>query len=236
MPIFRVNGDLHYFCHVPKCGGASVESYLHDRFGKLAFQNSKFYRRAEGHRWTKTSPQHVDAEAISLLFPKSWIKSSFAVVRHPISRIRSAFDYQLIGERTLDPGTDINDWIQSYADNCLDRPYVFDHHLRPASDLILSGSRIFRLEDGLEGIVSYIDKLAGNMKKPRAIPHTNKSRSGSEYLRNQKELTSISLKHISNIYKEDFRKFGYVCSETIADGRAAPTIGKLALSTRLRGA
>jgi hypothetical protein len=65
MPFFRINSDLHYSCHVPQCGGVSVESYLQDRFGELAFQNSKFYRRPEGHRWTKTSPQHVDVHVTS---------------------------------------------------------------------------------------------------------------------------------------------------------------------------
>jgi hypothetical protein len=71
MPFFRINNDLHCFCHVPKCGGASVESYLQERFGELAFLNSNFYRRQEGHRWTKTSLQHIDVRAIALLFPKS---------------------------------------------------------------------------------------------------------------------------------------------------------------------
>jgi hypothetical protein len=236
MPFFRINSDLHYFCHVPKCGGASVESYLQERFGELAFLNSNFYRRQEGHRWTKTSPQHIDVQAIALLFPKKWIKSSFAVVRHPISRIRSAFDYQRVGERTIAPDANINDWIQDYSDNYRDTPYIFDQHLRPASDLIVPGSSVFRLEDGLEGIVPYLDKLAGNTQKPRAIPHTNKSRSGSDYQRTQEEFTPISRKHIAEIYKEDFRKFGYICSESFTEGIAVPAIGKMALSTRLRGA
>ena len=236
MPFFQINGNIHYFCHVPKCGGASIESYLRDRFGELAFQNSKFYRRTEGHRWTKTSPQHADAEAISLLFPKGLIKSSFAVVRHPISRIRSAFDYQLVGERTLSPDPNINDWVQKYADSHWDSPYTFDHHLRPSSDLILPRSRIFRLEDGLGDTVSYLDKLVGDTKGPRAIPHTNKSRSGSNYLLGQGELTPESLKCIAEIYKEDFRKFGYICSETFTGGSSTPTVRKLKLSTRLLGA
>jgi hypothetical protein len=108
--------------------------------------------------------------------------------------------------------------------------------LRPASDLIVPGSSVFGLEDGLEGIVPYLDKLAGNTQKPRAIPHTNKSRSGSDYQRTQEEFTPISRKHIAEIYKEDFRKFGYICSESFTEGIAVPAIGKMALSTRLRGA
>ena len=34
MPFFRIDRELHYFAHVPKCAGASVEVYLRKRFGK----------------------------------------------------------------------------------------------------------------------------------------------------------------------------------------------------------
>lgn len=236
MPMFQSDSLLHYFCHIPKCGGASVESYLKERFGSIAFQNSQYFHRPEGQRWTKTSPQHVDAEAMLLLFPKSWIKSSFAVVRHPISRIRSAFDYQLAGERTLSSDTTINGWIQNYAENSKKTPYLFDHHLRAASDLILPGSKIFRLEDGLSVIVQYLDKLSGNNKGPRVIRHTNKSRGGSDYLRRQEPLTPTSLKLISEIYKKDFKKFGYECREIFIEGCSNPTVRKMPFITRLRGA
>jgi len=37
MPIFRINDQLHYFAHVPKCGGSAVETYLTRRFGPLGF-------------------------------------------------------------------------------------------------------------------------------------------------------------------------------------------------------
>ena len=66
MPFFRIDRELHYFAHVPKCAGASVEVYLRKRFGKIAFANSQFYNVPEAQRWTKSSPQHIDREALAL--------------------------------------------------------------------------------------------------------------------------------------------------------------------------
>ena len=90
MPFFRIDRELHYFAHVPKCAGASVEVYLRKRFGKIAFANSQFYNVPEAQRWTKSSPQHINREALALLVPPGWIASSFGVVRHPVTRLRSA--------------------------------------------------------------------------------------------------------------------------------------------------
>ena len=45
MPIFRHDGALYFFAHVPKCGGQSVEDYLSRRFGPLAFLNNDYYAR-----------------------------------------------------------------------------------------------------------------------------------------------------------------------------------------------
>ena len=224
------------FIHVPKCAGASVEHYLRARFGNLAFVNSKFYRREDSFRWTKTSPQHVDAEAIALLFPKDWIKSSFAVVRHPIARLRSAFDYQRRGEKTISEDMDINLWIQQWADSCQTDPYQFDHHLRPACDLIVANSTIFRMEDNLDDIVAHLDKLEGKTAGSRQIPHENKRRSETGQSPVKTPLTPDSLDLIAALYAEDFKKFGYDCREPV---RANPVSSgepkKLPYLTRFLG-
>ncbi|PHO03845.1 hypothetical protein CSC82_09740 [Rhodobacteraceae bacterium 4F10] len=213
MPLFKVGSDIHFFCHIPKCAGASVEKYLSNRFGDLAFVNSKFFRVKQSRRWTKTSPQHVDAEALKLLFPKGWIKSSFGVVRHPVSRIRSAYDYHLASENLTPDDKEINDWIASWVESRKDNPFQFDNHLRTSSELILPKTSVFRLEDGLDSVVSYLDRLEGKKGKIRAISHENKSRGGVNYLRDQTPLTPKSLQIISNIFAEDFRRFGYTCKD-----------------------
>ena len=205
MPIFQVNSKLHYFCHIPKCAGASIEMYLRTRFGDLAFQNSKYFRKPENERSTKSSPQHVDAEALLLLFPKNWIRSSFAVVRHPISRIRSAFDYSIQGESNNGENVEINVG-SGMVKSRFDEPHRYDNHFTPRSRNGLPDTKIFRLEDELEDVVSYLDNLEGRKSKIREWPHENSSRGGESYLRRQTPLNDRSIKIIRNIYGKDFAR------------------------------
>ncbi|MEL6647475.1 MAG: sulfotransferase family 2 domain-containing protein [Pseudomonadota bacterium] len=213
MPLFKINSDLHFFAHVPKCAGASVEVYLRKRFGEIAFQNSRYLSLTEEQRWTRSSPQHVDVASLELLIPRKWLASSFAVVRHPVSRLRSAFDFQRVGEKSIPEDTDINDWLANWAKTRAAQPFQFDNHARPAHDLIPKGATVFRLEDGIDGIVAHLDRLEGQKRGPRALPHENKSRGGSDYAAAQSPLTDASMALIQEIYKVDFDRFGYACED-----------------------
>lgn len=225
MPIFRIDGELHYFAHVPKCAGASVEVYLRKRFGKVAFANSQFYNLPEPQRWTKSSPQHIDRKALALLVPPGWIASSFGIVRHPVTRLRSAYDYQLTGEKTVPEGMDINAWFLDWVAQRDRMPFRYDNHPRPAADLVPHGATVFRLEEGLEGVVAYLDGLAGNSDGPRKMPHENKSRGGVSYAAGQAPLSDEVLGVIAKVYAEDFKRFGYTCEDVVKGakpGKALP--------------
>ncbi|MEL7012923.1 MAG: sulfotransferase family 2 domain-containing protein [Pseudomonadota bacterium] len=216
MPLFRINHELHYFAHVPKCAGASIEVYLRKRFGELAFLNGQFFNVAEHQRWTRSSPQHVDVASLNLLVPRKWIASSFAVVRHPVMRLRSAFDYQRVGEKSIPEDTDINAWLEGWAKTRETHPFQFDNHARPAHDLVPKAAKIFRLEDGIDGVVQYLDTLEGKERGPRAITHENKSRSGANYSKDQSKLSDASLALIAEIYKTDFDRFGYTVEDRLS--------------------
>ena len=69
MPIFRIGDTLHYYAHVPKCGGSSVEAYLRTRFGSLAFLNTRYLDLPEQARWTRSSPQHMALADLHRLIP-----------------------------------------------------------------------------------------------------------------------------------------------------------------------
>lgn len=229
MPFFRINSELHYFAHVPKCAGASVEVYLRKRFGEIAFENSSYFNLAEEKRWTRSSPQHVDVAALKLLIPPKWIASSFAVVRHPVARLRSAFDYQRVGEKTIAEDTDINAWLADWAATRDKHPFQFDNHARPAHDLVPKGATIFRLEDGIDGIVAHLDELEGRVRGPRAMGHENQSRGGASYLDSQTPLTDASMTLIKDIYKADFKRFGYIFEDVMkspAPRRKTRRLGK----------
>ncbi len=173
MPIFRHKGDLHFFAHVPKCGGQSVEAYLGARFGNLAFLDNRFFARPVAQSWSLTSPQHVDQQTLASLFPDGWIRSSFAVVRHPLARLISAYNFQATHNRCIPNGMGIEEWFAEYRSLLPYAPQMHDNHLRPAVELIPEDATVFKLEDGLEPIVAYLDDLTGTKAPDTEIANLN---------------------------------------------------------------
>ncbi|MEZ5771801.1 MAG: sulfotransferase family 2 domain-containing protein [Defluviimonas denitrificans] len=173
MPIFRIGDRLHYYAHVPKCAGTSVEFYLAKRFGQLAFENRRFLSDPEPSRWTKSSPQHLPLEAFHKLIPEGWIASSFAVVRHPLKRLTSAFQFQVEVEKTVAPLWSIDEWFDDWLVRREAEPFLYDNHLRPMADLVPADAAAFRMEDGLDPVVAHLDRLAGNKEGPREIAAEN---------------------------------------------------------------
>ena len=210
MPIVRINEKLHYFAHVPKCGGSSVEQYLRERFGSLAFLNTRYLDLPEPARWTRSSPQHLAITDFRLLIPPDWIPSSFAVVRHPLNRLISAFHFQMEVEQTVAPIWTIDEWFDDWLARAADQPFLYDGHLRPQSDIVPTDAKVFKLEDGLDALVPYFDQLAGNSSGPRSVTAENvrtKSASGSKVARDKP--SEATLAKIADYYAEDFRRFGY---------------------------
>ena len=169
MPICRVGTKLVYFAHVPRAAGTSVERYLGSRFGTLAFADEGYLLVPEQDRWTRSSPQHVDAAALSRLFPPNFFDASFAIVRNPYERIFSVFMRQREIQRTIPRDTLFKDWLKT-----LPLPlHALDNHSRSMLAFIPAGARIFRLEDGLDPVVDWLDALAGNSDGPRTIGRFN---------------------------------------------------------------
>lgn len=207
MPIFRVGEKLHYYAHVPKCGGSSVEGYLKDRFGSLAFLNTQFLSVPETHRWSKSSPQHLPLADFHRLVPKDWISSSFAVVRHPLRRLISAYHFQRDVENTVSAIWTIDEWFDDYLQKVAADPFMYDGHLRPMSEIVPEEAEIFKLEDGLAAIVPYLDRIAGDQRGDRDIaPENVAKKSGSH---GDAAPSPETLAKVAQYYAEDFRRFGY---------------------------
>jgi hypothetical protein len=207
MPLVRIGSDIHYFAHVPKCGGSSVENYLTARFGSLALVNTRYLSRPEPQRWTKSSPQHMTLDALGGLIPADWIASSFAVVRHPVKRLISAFQYQVEKEGTVSALWTVDDWFDDWLGRADAQPFLYDNHLRPMSDLVPADAAAFRLEDGMAGLVAHLDALAGNSQGPREIAHENARKGKSPA--HAVTPTDATLTRIAAYYAEDFRRYGY---------------------------
>jgi Sulfotransferase family len=209
MPLFRAANAIHLFAHVPKCGGASVEAYLRDRFGELGFLDTRRYDRPSWAMWTRTSPQHVPTAALARLIPSGWIASSFAIVRHPVDRLVSAYNHCIDPQAVLPAGLSIEEWFEEFLLISRRNPWLYDGHLLPQTDLVPEDATWFRLEAGLEPVVAHLDRLAGDASGPRSIGHSRHSAATTGLRKETRRLSPRLLARIEAHYAADFARFGY---------------------------
>ena len=205
MPIYKTKGKLIYFAHVPKCAGTSVEEYLENRLGKAAFLDRRFL--AAGERWSKTSPQHIDAESLDRLFPRNFFDEVFTVVRHPADRILSAFYFQRDVEKTINRDAVFSDWLVQLQYKLQENQFAFDNHFRKQSELIPKRCRVFRLEDGFNTLMEYLDEVLGERVEQLEIGKFNSNIEG----RKGKNIVISASDHkvIENLFRSDYETFGY---------------------------
>lgn len=211
MPFFKVAGKLVYYAHVPKCGGSSVDTYLRERFGILAFHDRSYSTQPDAQRWTRTSPQHVDALTLDRLIPLALFDAIFAVVRHPVRRLVSMYHFQHEVEKSIPSGMDFSSWLKQLTPDSTDRPFAFDNHIRPMARIVPEGATVFHLEHGLDPLVGWCDLLAGDTGGPRAVRQVNQR---GDYVKTAQPKTDIQpsaadLALIARLYGDDFSRFGY---------------------------
>lgn len=208
MPIIRAGSQLIYYAHVPKCGGSSIESYLMNRFGQIAFFNKRHHSIPVAHRWSQTSPQHIDLATRDQLFPDGFFDHSFAVVRHPVRRLISAYHFQLEVEQSTPANISFSFWLEGLADTMAADPFVYDNHTRPMVDLVPDDAKVFHLEHGLDAIVPWLDELTESNNAARVIGKVNERKTG--FGKSQKvEPSKADIDAIVELYAKDFERFGY---------------------------
>ncbi|MEQ9694239.1 sulfotransferase family 2 domain-containing protein [Shimia sp. SDUM112013] len=229
MPLFRVNDRIHYYAHVPKAGGSSVDHYLVARFGPLAFFNGQFTAVPENQRWTRTSPQHIRWRNLYQLFPRDWIESSFAVVRDPLARLKSAYHFQKEALKSIPEDRTFEDWFKLRLAGIKQNAFFDDNHLVPQTHIVPPDARVFRLEDGLDGVVDYLDAIEGAPNGPRTVKTHNARAKGSTGKRRDPAdgLSPEFLALIEETYAEDYTRFGYPLRSSGADGSGAATSAPL---------
>ena len=210
MPVFRHGDALSYFAHIPKCAGTSVERYLISRFGEIGFYDKTASMRGAA-AWSRTSPQHIDWASLQTILPASFLTAVFAVVRHPVARAVSAYQFQVEVERKITPETPFSDWLRNQASAFAENPFIMDNHFRPQSDFVPEVCEIFHLEHGLEAIIPYLDNLAGDEKGPRSIERANSRAHDKRRVKAAPVTpTSQDLALLQKLYAADFARFGYV--------------------------
>lgn len=226
MPIFRIGDKLHYYAHVPKCGGISVETYLTKRFGPLGFDDLAHREVPAQWTWNVEVPNHVPLMALDRLIPEDWFASSFATVRHPLRRAISTFFFWRDTMKQVPLSAEFNDWFRTAAGQIDSAPFSHGGHLMPQVMLVPQAARVFRLEDGLEPVIPYLDALADNSDGPREIPSRNVGRWRTEEAHPTPTVETLDL--VARIYAADFERFGYEPPVSIAAACELPDLPALA--------
>jgi hypothetical protein len=210
MPILRSREKLIYFSHIPKCGGASIEAYL-AKIGKgnLAFVDNRYNSIPIKSKWTNSSPQHIDGRSLARLFPVTFFDTYFAIVRDPIKRFESAFNFQKNVEKKINSDIKINDFVAALDEKSILRIGHFDGHFMPQFLFLhpRASYRFFKLENGMEPVKKYLDHLLFENELSVTIPHLNAKRPGTAKL--QEALTKANKTKLTAIYKQDYLLFGY---------------------------
>lgn len=214
MPIVRAGPELIYFAHVPKCAGTAVESYLTERFGPPAFLDRRHNDRPPRRRWTRSSPQHVTRAHLDRLFPPGFFDAAFAVLRHPLDRIVSAYLFALEVEETVAAGTSFGAWLEAAQAARRRAPFAFDNHVRPMDDFVprVPDAALFRLEDGLAPVVAWLDARAGGAQGPREMPrlqHRSSWRVRKRLAPRDFRASPGERALVAGLYAVDFARFGY---------------------------
>ncbi|MEL6617681.1 MAG: sulfotransferase family 2 domain-containing protein [Pseudomonadota bacterium] len=212
MPLSLVNGSLLYFAHVPKCAGSSTEAYLKARFGPLALMDRAHYQRQR--RWTRSSPQHALWADMARLIPAAMLGGSLAIVRHPVDRLVSVFLWQREWEKALPQDMTFSGFLDAVEAGWQSarRKHTWDNHASPMAAFMPPDCTVFRLEDGLEPVVDWLDAFAGNTDGPRRIGISN--RIGAQLKRRGRTLPDVPVSdqdrtRIATLYAGDFEQFGY---------------------------
>lgn len=195
MPLARIGATQLFFVHVPKTGGTSIEAYLRAK-GALALHG-------QGKGWSRAPLQHLHREAWAEIVPPGAYDAGFAILRDPRARLISEFRMRaeplrpklrpaglvrLARNRAAGRPTylvrvghkaeylDFDGWVERvFADYRRD-PWTLSNHIRPQSAFIDPRHRLFRLEDGLEPVLRWIDAatgtpaLAGAFHERRSYP------------------------------------------------------------------
>ena len=216
MPSLSVPNQLVWFAHCPKTGGTSIEQFMvenwGDAVGHLHWGWDIWWRNGG---WRKASPpnspQHLTWSDAQPELPRS-PDVVFTIVRDPIARMVSEYGYQRYHRRSTWLGRNLaripfSLWLRILLKVREMNAYAFDNHLRPQADFVPENARIFRLEEGLDLVGTWLAGTCG-LEGPQCIGrklHT--AHKPGVILSDQDK--SLIFKY----FKDDFARFSYPAPE-----------------------
>lgn len=224
MPIFKVNQKLVYFAHIPKCGGSALEAALRASDIEISFLDPHFWERGKD-RWFNSSPQHIPQSVRQVLFDDGLFDYEFAIVRDPVERFLSAFNYnrkKIGGMVSLDAFLRRTEKrVSSHGDYWGAR---FDNHFLPSSRFVSGRTNIFFLSEGLDAALSVIGQelevTLAQAKRENVQRYDKLTKSKSRFRSRAKsliysdsprpgDLTDVQVQTLKQLYKEDYERFSF---------------------------
>jgi hypothetical protein len=206
MPVFRRDGRSFLFVHVPKAGGSALERVFATSGWKTHYRDPK-EAGPSVNKLRRCSPQHMHRTMLETLFRMERFDGVFMTVREPFARFRSEYAMRNQSAVTADP-EHVDEWAERAFLRYAENPFVFDNHLRPQSEFYVPGCRVYRLEDGLEGVVRDLNArwdLGLVEEVPRVMDRQVASGSASSEVRVSATLEA----RLRACYSEDLSRFGY---------------------------
>ena len=202
MPIFFKEDRAILFVHIPKTGGTSIER----KFMESGFQLAHIDRGVDFNRHRICSPQHMDAGQYPLILDLESFSFRFAVVREPLSRLKSELAMRLAQGFRND--VDENDeWVLDGLRRYENDSYVFDNHLKPQSDFIVDGVCVYRFEDGIESILAAITRELPWVSLTPGVLHAMSRQKKSGFASEDVRLSGPVIDEIKGFYRRDYEAY-----------------------------
>lgn len=199
MPIFETDRGRGLFIHVPKSGGSTIEYELRQHHPVSMNSNSDW----PGYQST---PQHLHSGPLTELFRSKEFVYVFLVVRHPVDRIFSAYNWN---QRTRSIKVPFWIWLRVKLRQVRNSPYLDDNQLRPQEEFLCHNVEVFRLEDGLDKVFKRLGEITG--VRYSKIPEIRK-----QSITQPLSISKADRHLISKVYANDFRRFGYEMKPSVA--------------------
>lgn len=192
MTIFDTANGKVLFIHVPKTGGSTITQELRLHHPMDMSTNAPW----PGYHCT---PQHLHDAPLIEMFQSAALAYVFMVVRHPVDRICSEYNWN---QRKRSIKTPFSLWLRLKLHQARKSPYHDDNHLRPQHEFVCLDAEIFRLEDGLDKVFRRLTEVTGVR-----YSHNPEARNvaGSP----PPSISKADRNLIGKFYANDFKRFGY---------------------------
>jgi len=199
-----LNIEMLKFVHIPKSAGTSVEVSGAQNAIKWGERDAGRFARYRPTCGPNVSIRHIPLDCFELGNPYKDFHV-FAVVRNPIERIISAYNFlhRGPGKKEHRNAEHLNHWIKTQIEAAKESPYIHTNMLLPQHKFI-----IYEREDckvhyilRFERINEEFEELTARYGKPLKLHH-HCFKSNSGLMRN--DLTPESMTTIKDFYRKDF--------------------------------